>query len=1274
MAKYISGRSKKTPQSALRDDRYRYLSVADAEPNLGDSPTASGSPDLPVGQQYIIVSFIDRPGERYWIPNSGGIIPGAISVFDEGVLTGGLSTTSQLNFVGAAITAQGTGTGTTQPGVAVTVTVFAPGNEGDILFNSSNDFSTNTSKLNIDTSTFALTAGESIIVGAGGSVFSSSPSGTFINPDDTGNVGVGTSVATAKLHVYGDLRLTGNLFDSTNESGETGYLLTKSADGVLWSREEAIITGAGGTIGQIQFHNSSGFVDGADIFYYDTVSDRVGIGSTQPTQLLDVLGVSTFSGGVFIDEISISGVSTFTGNIDANGDLDVDGKTELDNVNISGITTFGSDLDINASVNISTNLDVDGTTDLDGLNVSETANFTSTTDNTPGNVNTGSVQLDGGAGIAKNLTVGQLIQSPNINVTGVATISSLDIETGLFDNLTVTGISTLGNIKIDGGTIYTNSGTLTLDSAGNSVQIASNDRLVVNNTTQSTSKDTGAIVVEGGVGIEKNLNVGGDLGVDDISATTGDFSTYLETQNFNATGISTISNLKLASGVTVTSILDQDTLSSNSATALATQQSIKAYVDAQVTAQDLDISADTGTIAIDLDSETLTIAGTTNEIETSATGNTVTIGLPNNVTISGTLSANGNTDLGNATTDTVTFNARVDSNLLPSTNGTVDLGGTSNRWSTVYANNFNGSLTGAASTAIKLETARDFSISGDGTSPAVSFDGTANVDLELTLASTGVVAGSYGSSTQVGIVTVDSKGRITSASNINIDFGNANVATANYADNAGISTNLKGGSASQIPYQTAANTTAFIPNGSSGQLLQSNGTSAPSWISVGDISAGTAQTANNLSGGAAGSIPYQDAPGSTVFLTEPNANGYVLTYNNSSNAPQWQQLSSIDRTYTLDSVDSGDNVILRLSDGSTNDDVTITAGSNITIDPVASSGFTISAVAGAGLAPDSTISDLISVSGGTISADDAGADRIFFWDDSESKATHLSVGSGLQISGTTLSATSAAGKTYTLEAVDSGSNAILRLSDGSANDDVLITAGTNITIDPVASGGFTISAVADGGGGGILSDVDVVQENYGCTNPITTATNAGITTITIGEDSNAYGIRYVQETEPTGVCDGDIWYDTSDASGASGSSVIPSGSTILFIQASAPTGWTKVTSHNNKALRIVSGTGGGSGGSTAFTSVFASRTTTGSVDAHTLTISQMPSHTHTMRNTASDNLNAGAFVKNFNYITNTGTGSNTGSTGGNGSHSHGFTGGTMDFAVQYVDAIICQKD
>jgi len=109
------------------------------------------------------------------------------------------------------------------------------------------------------------------------------------------------------------------------------------------------------------------------------------------------------------------------------------------------------------------------------------------------------------------------------------------------------------------------------------------------------------------------------------------------TGNASVSGIATIKQLEVGlpgqTLVGITTILDEDGMGSDSATALATQQSIKAYVDAQVTAQDLDVTSDSGTIAIDLDSETLTIAGTSNEIETSASGNTVTIGLPNTVNV-----------------------------------------------------------------------------------------------------------------------------------------------------------------------------------------------------------------------------------------------------------------------------------------------------------------------------------------------------------------------------------------------------------------------------------------------------------------------------------------------------------------------------------------------------------------------------------------------------------------------------------------------------------------
>ena len=109
------------------------------------------------------------------------------------------------------------------------------------------------------------------------------------------------------------------------------------------------------------------------------------------------------------------------------------------------------------------------------------------------------------------------------------------------------------------------------------------------------------------------------------------------TGNASVSGIATFKQLEVGlpgqSLVGITTILDEDDMSSNSATALATQQSIKAYVDTQVTAQDLDFAGDSGTGAVDLDTQSLTISGTANEIETSASNQTITIGLPDTVNI-----------------------------------------------------------------------------------------------------------------------------------------------------------------------------------------------------------------------------------------------------------------------------------------------------------------------------------------------------------------------------------------------------------------------------------------------------------------------------------------------------------------------------------------------------------------------------------------------------------------------------------------------------------------
>jgi hypothetical protein len=149
---------------------------------------------------------------------------------------------------------------------------------------------------------------------------------------------------------------------------------------------------------------------------------------------------------------------------------------------------------------------------------------------------------------------------------------------------------------------------------------------------------------------------------------------------------------------------------------------------------------------------------------------------------------------------------------------------------------------------------------------------------------------------------------------------------------------------------------------------------------------------------------------------------------------------------------------------------------------------------------------------------------------------------------------------------------------------------------------------------------------------------------------------------------------TAASSSAVPPPILPAGTRLTFPQASAPTGWTQSTSLDNIALRVVSGAGGGTGGTTPFSTVFASRTTTGSVNNTTLDINQIPSHAHGPGNAITivggGNRATGTSKVGFEFQ----GASGTDGAGGGGPHTHGFTGGLMDFAVQYVDVIIAVKN
>lgn len=132
----------------------------------------------------------------------------------------------------------------------------------------------------------------------------------------------------------------------------------------------------------------------------------------------------------------------------------------------------------------------------------------------------------------------------------------------------------------------------------------------------------------------------------------------------------------------------------------------------------------------------------------------------------------------------------------------------------------------------------------------------------------------------------------------------------------------------------------------------------------------------------------------------------------------------------------------------------------------------------------------------------------------------------------------------------------------------------------------------------------------------------------------------------------------------------PRGTNLLFWQAAAPIGWTKLTTQNDKLLRVVNGTGGpsGGGGSNAFSTVNA-QTVVGNT---TLSASQIPSHTHGTGNGqsfATVNTSVAGIGASGNLGTSGTTLTTDGGSGGAGSHNH-----TMTMSILYIDVILCSKN
>ena len=348
------------------------------------------------------------------------------------------------------------------------------------------------------------------------------------------------------------------------------------------------------------------------------------------------------------------------------------------------LTQFDGPVTFNKLVKLNDDLTVNGI-----MKLNNTFEITSTIESS--SKDTGAFTVEGGVGVEKNLNVGgnlgvasNIVGDSDLTIKGNATIGDANTDSHTFngtvtfnDLVNLNGGIDVDNIDIGGtgteGTITTDTGDLILSANSTSI-VKVNDSLSVQDILSA-----GELVVD-----QTNLNN------NTLQTTSGNINLLLKA---HGTGVVVIDDLfKFGTGESVDIIRDEDDMASNDENALATQQSIKSYVDTEIGAIDTKITISDGTTTdqVTIGVDTLTFAAQSNEITTTVSNNQVLIGLPDDVTIGSdltvtdTLTVNGNTTLGNAVTDTITANARFNSSLIPFTDDQQDLGNGTRQWRNLF--------------------------------------------------------------------------------------------------------------------------------------------------------------------------------------------------------------------------------------------------------------------------------------------------------------------------------------------------------------------------------------------------------------------------------------------------------------------------------------------------------------------------------------------------------------------------------------------------------------
>lgn len=503
------------------------------------------------------------------------------------------------------------------------------------------------------------------------------------------NIGVGNFTvqqASGNTYAAGDLQVAGNLqVDGT----------TTTVNSTVVTIDDPIFT-----LGGDQTPASDDNKDrGIEFKWHDGTNAKLGFfGYDDSASVFTFIADATNTSEVFSGTAGnvVFGEGTFTGLTGGNIQIGVTGDNEIDttsgNLTIDsagGTTTIDDNTAITGTLDVTNLASLDGGIDVDGaFTVANTSGNITTT----GTLDTGDATLD--TATVSDLTdneiviagtAGRLEGDSNFRFDGsnfmIGASGSETFKVGVLSgNTEITGNLTLGgNITI---------GDADTDSIQLDGELTSNIVPDVNDTYDlgtATKAWRDLFISESvqftGASTENELRIPGNMAV---SLNVTDGANDLLVVN-STTGVNRIEVLALQVGTaagttTVDRILDEDDMVSDSNVGLATQQSIKAYVDNSVGNVDLNFTDGTTTGTVNLSTQNFSLLGTANEIETTALNQSLTIGLPNDVTIGNnlTITTNGSTGgtfaIGTSGTTTTSFQVGTDLTVNNDATVTNDLG------------------------------------------------------------------------------------------------------------------------------------------------------------------------------------------------------------------------------------------------------------------------------------------------------------------------------------------------------------------------------------------------------------------------------------------------------------------------------------------------------------------------------------------------------------------------------------------------------------------------